>query len=244
MTRSQHPYRKAAGGSSSSSSPWLGAGPATTGPTGGSVLVRQGESANVPLFAASDILRAPPLEPVSLRSMYPTSSRLMKMPWPDLSTLCSESPPGLNIFRHNHDLRGIISYDSTIYKRRRSTWPFEEVFIERDDSPVQFEDVRVASIPVRECEQVSAAERMHLLPDEHIYRWDPNAATSRHLVHAASSATRGSLQISIATWNAGKFRGARVQELYRAGAFHIVVGQEMAGRNEQGFSHHTSIALP
>ena len=61
--------------------------------------------------------------------------------------------------------------------------------------------------------------------DPAIYR----VCTTSALFRASSltgEAHRGSLQLSVATWNAGAFRGFRNSEAFRGGKFHVLLGQE------------------
>jgi hypothetical protein len=41
------------------------------------------------------------------------------------------------------------------------------------------------------------------------------------------------LQLSIATWNAGAFRGFRTSEAFRGGKFHVLLGQEFGSEQEE-----------
>ena len=66
-----------------------------------------------------------------------------------------------------------------------------------------------------------------------IYRWDSSAQQLRSQKVSSMGCCGDALQISIGTWNGGRYRGSmQCMEKFRAGAWHIMLSQEFVGGDD------------
>jgi hypothetical protein len=66
-----------------------------------------------------------------------------------------------------------------------------------------------------------------------IYRWDSTAQQMRSQKVSSQGSCGDAFQISIGTWNGGRYRGnTKSMEKFRAGAWHVVLSQEFDGDHD------------
>ena len=162
----------------------------------------------------------------ALEAMNPTGRyMLQRYSEEDVTDLVVQRPPVVAVRRRALDLRGVMVIGERQFKKRKQT---------HDLDTKGSSDGVDADVPF-----IQAGERIYpTLGEDHdedpVYR----VCTTSSVLRAASlsgDSTRNSLQLSIATWNGGAFRGFRVQEAFRGGQYHILLGQEFAspGKNRR-----------
>ena len=163
-----------------------------------------------------------PLGPQALRRMNPKGMSLMQRFNPDIESRVLKRPPVIAVRRALADLRGIVTYDDPPSRKRACTLDQPGAAIPLGET-MDFVRAVPADAPVADAPDTAA--------EPEVYRVCTASASSRALTLSGES-TRGSLQLSIATWNSGAFRGFRTSEAFRGGRFHVLLGQEFTNETD------------
>ena len=171
-----------------------------------------------------------PVNAEDLQRINPQGLLVMRRRTPDIVQRVHRTPPISAIRRAADDLRGIITNADGPYHRRL-------IFYDLPDDHAHWSE-RLHAIPTREqVAFVRPADPLAEAPtdaveDPAIYRVCTTSASFR-ASSLTGEAPRGNLQLSVATWNAGAFRGFRNSEAFRGGKFHVLLGQEFGNEEDE-----------
>ena len=170
------------------------------------------------------------LKPLSwdmVKLVYPRGHKLWKDP--DLRQKLLEHPPSQPAWRKTHNKRGLQT-STDVPLPKDTPWTLAARFA---PGPVVTEMVPTAKRPRTD--------------DPPLYRFCSVEQRLRHQhVQSASSGmvSAASLQLSISTWNGGAWRGAaKSMDNWRCGAFHVIIGQEVEGRDLEEEGGNSEIQL-
>jgi hypothetical protein len=173
----------------------------------------------------------PPVAPAALHRLKPRGLQIFRKRTAEIAELAEKRPPIQAVRRSMQDRRGLIATTDGAYHKR-------QVSCEDPDNDAHWSTpVPGAIVPPEErVHFVPPADDMAVTPEpsenQDIFRFCTASAAVRASA-LTGEVSRGSLQLSITTWNAGAFRGFRTSEAFRGGKFHVLLGQEFGSEQEE-----------